>query len=119
MLSIHYLQLWPCTELCVCVCVCVCSDARNSSVFFPPSDIQSLLEVRAKLKEAISFWLDLGLALGLHQHTLESIKLQNLKDIGQCLMETLAAWLQGRDGVATPTWRAVVEALLSPAIKFH
>ena len=63
--------------------------------------------------------MDLGLALGLLQYTLESIKLQNPKDVGQCLTETLAAWLQGRDGVAAPTWRAIVEALLSPAINFH
>ena len=37
----------------------------------------------------------------------------------QCLTETLAAWLQGRDGAAAPTWRAVVKALLSPTINFQ
>ena len=63
--------------------------------------------------------MDLGLALGLLQHTLQSITLQNSEDVGQCLTETLAAWLQGKDGVAAPTWRAIVEALLSPTINFY
>ena len=76
----------------------------------------SLLEVTAELREAGPAWFDLGLALGLFQHTLESI--QNEDDIGHCLTETLAAWLQGRDGAAAPTWRAVVKALLSPAVNF-
>ena len=77
----------------------------------------SLLEVRAELREAAPAWFNLGLALGLFQHTLECI--QNGDDIGHCLTETLAAWLQGRDGAAAPTWRAVVKALLSPAINFY
>ena len=77
----------------------------------------SLLEVKAELREAGPAWFDLGLALGLLQHTLESM--QNQDDLGHCLTETLAAWLQGRDGAAAPTWRAVVKALLSPAMNFY
>ena len=77
----------------------------------------SLFEVRAELREATLAWFDFGLALGLFQHTLESI--QNRDDMGHCLTETLAAWLQGRDGAAAPTWRAVAKALLSPAINFY
>ena len=81
--------------------------------------IASLLEVRAELKEAIFFWQELGLAFGLLQNTLELIKLQNQKDIGQCLTETLAAWLQGRDSVAAPTQRAIAEVLLRPTFNFY
>ena len=74
----------------------------------------SLLEVRKELREAGPAWFNLGLALGLLQHTLESI--QDRDDLGHCLTETLAAWLQGRDSAAAPTWRAVVKGLLSPAV---
>ena len=63
--------------------------------------------------------MDLSLALGLLQHTLQSITPQNSEDVGQCLTETLAAWLQQRDGVATPTWRAIVEVLLRPTFNFY
>ena len=77
----------------------------------------SLLEVRAELREATLLWFDIGLALGLLQHTLESIRARD--DLGYCLTETLAAWLQERDGAAAPTWRAVVKALLSPAVNFY
>ena len=73
--------------------------------------------MRAELREATPAWFNLGLVLGLFQHTLESI--QNRDDLGHCLTETLAAWLQGRDGAAAPTWRAVVKALLSPALNFY
>ena len=75
--------------------------------------------MRAELKEATPFWMDFGLALGLHQYTLQSITPRNSEDVGQFLTETLAAWLQGKDSVATPTWRAIVEALLSPTINFY
>ena len=102
----------------VCVlqaCVHVYSSAKINSQFSATLlGIESLLEVRTKLREARLAWFNLGLVLGLLQHTLESIH-----DIGHCLTETLAAWLQGRDGAAAPTWRAIVEALLSPTINFY
>ena len=62
-------------------------------------------------------WFDLGLALGLLQHTLKSI--QNEYGNNHCLTEILAAWLQGRDGAAAANWRAIVKALLSPNINFY
>ena len=71
------------------------------------------MEVRTELKEAVSSWWDLGLALGLLQHTLKSIQMQYRDDVGQCLTETLAAWLHGRDSATVPCWRAMAEALLS------
>ena len=77
----------------------------------------SLFEVRAELREATLAWFNLGLALGLFQHTLESIR--NRDDMCHCLTETLAAWLQGKDSAAAPTWRAVMKALLSPAVNFY
>ena len=73
--------------------------------------------MQTELREANIVWFNLGLALGLLHHTLESIR--NRDDISHCLTETLAAWLQGRDGAAAPTWRAIVKALLSPAINFY
>ena len=73
--------------------------------------------MRAALREANFAWFNIGLALGLLRHTLESI--QNRDDISHCLTETLAAWLQGRDGATAPTWRAIVKALLNPDIKFY
>ena len=79
--------------------------------------IKSLLEVRTELREANIVWFDLGLALGLLQHTLKSIQIKD--DISHCLTETLAAWLQGRDGAAAPTWRAIVKALLRPDINIY
>ena len=114
-----------CMRACVRACVfvvyrnvCMYNDAQQNtrpSVTFLIG-IESLLEVRAELREANITWFELGLALGLFQHSLKSI--QN-DDINHSLTETLAAWLQGRDGAAAPTWRAVVKALLSPAMNFY
>ena len=126
---VESMQVFPSPKLVDSLCVgrepwelgYVCSDPREiaSPLLLMHVGIASLLDVRVELKEAAPFWMDLGLALGLLQHTLQSINLQNSEDVGQCLTETLAAWLQGKDGVATPTWRAIVEALLSPAINFY
>ena len=101
-------------NVCVCdrhLCMCTPSFLLKLSL-----GIESLLEVRTELREASLAWFNLGLALGLLRHTLEST---HSHDISHNLSETLAAWLQGRDGVAGPTWRAIVKALLSPAIGFY
>ena len=75
--------------------------------------------VRTELKEVVPVWFNLGLALGLHQHTLESIQMQYREDVEQCLTESLTAWLQSRDSATAPSWRTVAEALLSPMVNQH
>ena len=75
--------------------------------------------MRTELKEVVPVWFELGLALGLLKHTLESVRIQYREDVGQCLTEFLAAWLQIRDGATAPSWRTVAKALLNPMVDQH
>ena len=44
-------------------------------------------------------WKDLGLQLGLYQHTLYKIRVDYPRDNNACLRECIAKWLQRADGV--------------------
>ncbi len=62
---------------------------------------------------------DLGLALGLTQEpTLHTILRDNQQDIARQFTEVIAAWLRGVDRVATPSWRSLTKALLSPNVNY-
>ena len=79
------------------------------------SAIDSLLLVRTELV-TLTCWFDLGLALLLLPHTLTAIRTSNRDDIHQCVTDVVAAWLERQDNVSKPSWRSLVEALLSPSI---
>ena len=64
----------------------------------------------------LTCWFDLGLALQLLPHTLTTIRISNRDNIHQCLTDVVAAWLERQDDVSKPSWRSLVEALLSPSV---
>ena len=61
-------------------------------------------------------WKDLGLSIKLSPYTLERIEAEHPRDVGRCVTQTLAEWLQ-RQGKAVPTWRALATAVTSQAIQ--
>ena len=68
--------------------------------------IADLFKVQLSINKVAS-WKNLGLALGLHYHTLQRIEREQLGRIGDCVTEMLAAWLQQADDVnqyGIPSW---------------
>ena len=55
----------------------------------------------------VSQWYLLGIYLGLHSSTLDAIK-KDCTDTKECLTQTLIQWQE----CVTPTWSAVVRALV-------
>ena len=61
-------------------------------------------------------WKSLGLQLGLHYPTLETISRTERGDVVQCKLEMLAAWLRQQDDVSqagVPSWSVLQKALRS------
>ena len=53
-----------------------------------------------------------GHSLGLKKPTLDKIETR-YQDVDQCVIEVLAAWLEGRDDTPKPNWGKVIAALKS------
>lgn len=80
-------------------------------------DLESLLEVRTEVAPVIANSTELGPALGLSpETTLHVIQQENRQDIARQLTEIIAAWLRGADQVATPSWKSLATALVSPNV---
>ena len=63
-----------------------------------------------------SRWHDLGLRLGLHKNTLETIEKNHPRDVSRCLMECLSQWLRRADNVDSKggaTYDSLSDALRS------
>ena len=61
-------------------------------------------------------WIDLGLSLGLHKDTLDTIERNHPGDVSRCLTECLSQWLRGADNVNSrggATWDSLSTALRS------
>ena len=74
--------------------------------------IADLFKVQLSINKVVS-WKNLGLALGLHYHTLQKIEREQLGRIDDCVTEMLAAWLQQADDVSqygTPSWSVLRSA---------
>ena len=59
-------------------------------------------------------WLSLGLALGLHKPTLDTIETNHRQDPSHCLLECLTKWLyraDNVDSVGPPTWDSLANGL--------
>ena len=85
------------------------------TVVFLYTDIADLFKVKVYLKSVVD-WQSLGLALGLLYHTLKKIKKEQNRDISDCMMEMLEAWLQQQDNVSqngVPSWSVLRTALRS------
>ena len=104
------------SSVTVCHSVSLYSVQLYNHICIPHIGIESLLEVRSVLNVMQTDWNDLGLALKVGQPTLDAIATRNRGDVGQCLTDTLAEWLQS---AASPNWRSLVEALLSPTVNHH
>jgi hypothetical protein len=79
--------------------------------------IESLLEVRTEVASVVAHSTDLGLALGLGQETtLHVLQQENQQDIARQFTEIIAAWLRGVDQAATPSWRSLTKALITPNV---
>ena len=61
-------------------------------------------------------WQELGLRLGLHKNTLDTIERNNHGDVSRCLTECLSQWLRRADNVDSrggATWDSLSDALQS------
>ena len=65
-------------------------------------DINCLIDIIDLLKRCgfpESRWHELGLRLGLHKNTLETIERNHPGDVSRCLIECLSQWLRRADNV--------------------
>ena len=67
--------------------------------------IKAVFEIRAK-------WHRLGVELGIHSHTLESIKSKCLHNPEDYLLELLTEWLK----TEAPSWKKLIDALKSEIV---
>ena len=68
--------------------------------------IDDLVDLRKFVKNVVA-WKKLGLELGLLYPTLQKIEREQRGNVDDCMMETLAAWLQQQDHVSRkgiPSW---------------
>ena len=80
-----------------------------------PAGHESLLDVKTHLL-TITEWLNLGLALGLHQPTLEKIRINQHNHVDSCMTDMIMDWLNQKDSVGTPSWQSLVRALMHPLV---
>ena len=72
------------------------------------SDIIALLK-RCGFPE--SRWQELGLILGLHKNTLDTIEKNHPGDVSRCLIECLSQWLRRADSVDSRGGGATYDSL--------
>ena len=86
-----------------------------------PAAIADLSKVNKVLKNLLE-WQLLGLHLGLRYRTLEKIKSDYHKNIDECKMAMLTAWLQQQDDVPqkrVPSWLVLQAALEKMDDNYH
>lgn len=76
--------------------------------------VDDLAAVQRRLFAVRTEWYNLGLELGQHPSTLDSIDATNNGDPSKCFRQVMKKWLRGID--PPPTWQAVVDALKSPTV---
>ena len=75
---------------------------------------RDLKSVRREVVAIASKWYDVGLELDLSADELDAIKKANRDNPQDCLRDLLRLWLSRVD--TKPTWRALSNALTSPAV---
>ena len=81
--------------------------------FFSSLGIKDLVHVNNALKK-VHDWKELGLQLRIHFPTMKRIESEKRGNIGECMMEMLAAWLNQEDDVlevGIPSWSILRTAL--------
>ena len=76
--------------------------------------VDDLVAVQRKLFAVNTEWYNVGLELGLHASTLDSIYAKYSGDPSQCFRHVLKEWLKGVN--PPPTWQAMINALESPTV---
>ncbi len=69
------------------------------------------LNIRRALKDIVSGWDDLGVVLGLPYNEVKLIKVNNPKDVKECLKEVIEKWLEGKGSGEPPSWKSLCQAL--------
>ncbi len=85
----------------------------HKTVFFSLTAVNDLCDV-LEIVEDLNDWMNLGLKLGLHYPTLERISEEQHRNISQCKLKMLVAWLQQKDTVSqkgVPSWSVLRAAL--------
>ncbi|XP_019862183.1 PREDICTED: uncharacterized protein LOC109590745, partial [Amphimedon queenslandica] len=89
----------------------------SSEVLSLSLKIVQLDDVERFLEEhgfSLEKWYKLGLRLGLHKNTLDTIECKCCHDLSRCLIECLAAWLKRADSVnlkGGATWDSLSDAV--------
>ena len=79
--------------------------------------IGDLNEVLTMLEPVSKRWMELGLALGLKEPTLDKIDTDHRGNVCECKLQMLSSWLQWTDDCeATCNWRSLAETLKSPVV---
>jgi hypothetical protein len=76
--------------------------------------IGDLFEVKTNVIDVAGRWRDIGLALGIKNPNLDTIKKESLSNIEECLTSMLTLWLNqlyDTQGCGMPTWQRLSEAV--------
>ena len=77
-----------------------------------------MFEVKSRLIDVAPRWWDIGLALGINDPLLETIKAEHKTDPENCLTAMLRLWLKrsyDTERYGTPSWQRLSEAVRHPA----
>ncbi len=70
--------------------------------------------VKSVLIPVVKEWDDLGEALGLADHVVQTIKINNPGNVKQCRKEVVDAWFEEKGN--SPSWNNLCEALRDPLV---
>ena len=84
--------------------------------YYTLDDLIDIIDLLKRYRFPEKRWIDLGLRLGLHKNTLDTIERNHPGDVSRCLTECLTQWLCGADNVNSrggATWDSLSTALRS------
>ena len=70
--------------------------------------------VKSELIPVVEEWNDLGEALGLPDHVVQTIKINNPGNVKQCMKKIVDAWFEEKRN--PPSWNNLCEALRDPLV---
>ena len=80
------------------------------TIFTESADLVKILEAVGKFLD----WHDLGLKFGLEENTLQTISINNGRDVASCRRDMFSAWLKWEDNVeqhGKPSWRRLIQVM--------
>ena len=84
--------------------------------YYTLDDLIDIIDLLRRYRFLEKRWIDLGLRLGLHKNTLDTIERNHPGDVSRCLTECLSQWLRRTDNVNSrggTTWDSLSDALRS------